>query len=655
MTRRAGRLGAGAAALSLLVGGAPQAVPGAEASGTRQAQAYQFYSLAQQSLLMRDYAGAVELLERAAVRDSSADLLMELAQLRFSLNDVGRAADLARQVAAANPGLGAPRKLLGDIDVSRAREGSEPEANLERAVDNYRAALVADPGDAAACQSLAEIYYETGRLEEAGGLLRTFSQAEPLDAGMSLLLGKVDLRTGRYEEAEQLLARIVERFPGNVEGADALAALYEYEKKFDKSIAVYTALLPNVPATAYLRDRLGSLQLRAGRFREAIAELEEGQRLDPGDGAGLLTLAQAFEAAGNTDAALSSYERLIEREPGNLEARFHRARLQEKEGDSEDALAGFRAIIDLSAGRGALSEREAAILALAHSQIGLIEMDSRNYDAAAQAFVKALDATAEPGPELFLLLGRAYLDGGKPEETRKVMVEAQKRFPDDLDLKVLRCEILIVRGEGAGARESYQSLLEDQKGSPEAYSKISEALLRQKRFGEAEAVLKEGTRRHPEDDGLLFARGAAMERLGRLGEAERLLAKAIRLNPKNAMALNYLGYMLADRGLKLKDSIEYVERALVLDPKNPAYLDSLGWAQFKLAQYEPAEKSLRGALRYDPSDPTIREHLGDLLMATGRRQEAVQEWERALARGHEEPERVKEKLQKARVAPKARE
>ena len=472
---------------------------------------------------------------------------------------------------------------------------------------------------------------------------------------MSLLLGKVDLRTGRYEEAEQLLARIAERFPGNVEGADALAALYEYEKKFDESIAVYTALLRNVPATAYLRDRLGSLHLRVGRFKEAIAELEEGQRLDPGDGAGLLTLAQAFEAAGNTDAALSSCERLIEREPGNLEARFHRARLQEKEGDSEDALAGFRAIIDLSAGRGALSEREAAILALAHSQIGLIEMDSRNYDAAAQAFVKALDATTEPGPELFLLLGRAYLDGGKPEETRKVMVEAQKRFPDDLDLKVLRCEILIARGEGAGARESYQSLLEDQKGSPEAYSKISEALLRQKRFGEAEAFLKEGTRRHPEDDGLLFARGAAMERLGRLGEAERLLAKAIRLNPKNAMALNYLGYMLADRGLKLKDSIEYVERALVLDPKNPAYLDSLGWAQFKLAQYEPAEKSLRDALRYDPSDPTIREHLGDLLMATGRPQEAVQEWERALARGHEEPERVKEKLQKARIAPKARE
>jgi len=84
------------------------------------------------------------------------------------------------------------------------------------------------------------------------------------------------------------------------------------------------------------------------------------------------------------------------------------------------------------------------------------------------------------------------------------------------------------------------------------------------------------------------------------------------------MALNYLGYMLADRGDKLNDSIAYVQRALALDPKNPAYLDSLGWAQFKLALYEPAEKNLRDALRYDQDDPAILEHLGDLLLATGR-------------------------------------
>ena len=114
------------------------------------------------------------------------------------------------------------------------------------------------------------------------------------------------------------------------------------------------------------------------------------------------------------------------------------------------------------------------------------------------------------------------------------------------------------------------------------------------------------------------------------------------------MALNYLGYMLADRGVKLKEALAYVQRALALDPGNAAYLDSLGWAQFRLALYPDAEKSLRAALASDGGDPTIREHLGDLLNATGREDEALREWQAALLRGPEEPERVRQKILKAR-------
>jgi Flp pilus assembly protein TadD len=119
------------------------------------------------------------------------------------------------------------------------------------------------------------------------------------------------------------------------------------------------------------------------------------------------------------------------------------------------------------------------------------------------------------------------------------------------------------------------------------------------------------------------------------------------------MALNYLGYMLADQGIRLADSVSFVERALSLDPENPAYLDSLGWALFKLERYAPAEEKLRAALRYDAADPAIREHLGDLLLATGREEEAVREWEAALKCGHEDPERIREKMAKAQERKKS--
>jgi tetratricopeptide (TPR) repeat protein len=620
----------------------------------RQAQAYEAYSMAQQALLKRDYAEALELLERAAALDATPDLLLELAQLHYALNDLDRAAALADQVTAAHSGLGEAHRLIADIAVSRARAGTDPEANLRRAIEHYRAALTSDPGDVTACQSLAELFFQTGNLEEAGTLLRGFGQGKPLDPTLALLLGKVDVRTGRYDEAEEILTRIVGRSPASLEAGDTLASLYEYQKKYDQAIAIYETLSQSGSPSAYLKGRLGTLNLRAGRYREAIALLEDAQRLDPGESNNLLALAQSYEGAGESAAALSSYDRLIERESGNLEARFYRARLQEKEGDSAAALAGFKEIIALSSGRGAVTDREAAILALSYSQIGLIELDSHRFDAAAEAFTHALDASDEPGAELFLLLARADLDGDKLDDAEKAAAEGTRRFPVDLDLKILRGEIVMARGDLAGARETFQSILSDSKGSPEAYTRVSEVFLRRKRFDEGEAILKEGIRLHPEDDGLLFERGAVMERQGRLGEAERSLSKAIRINPKNAMALNYLGYMLADRGLKLKESVGYVERAVGLDPKNPSYLDSLGWAQFKLSLYEPAEKNLRDALHYDRTDPTILEHLGDLLMATGRAEEALKTWESALEHGHEEAAKIKDKIERARATLKVR-
>ena len=640
-----------ACALLLAVGGASALARASTADPTgrvpTQPEAYYHYSLAQQLILDRDYMHALEQMENAVAKDSSPALLLELAQLRFSLNDLAGAADLAEKVAASDPGLGEAHRLLGDIHLSRARDGGDAEKQVGLAIDQYRAALIADPIDKETCRALAELYYHTGHLKEAGETLTAFARNVPLDSEMPLLMGKVYARTGRYADSENILRQVVSRAPGNLEASDALASLLEFEKKYEDAIAIYEAVLDEDTDSAYVRLRLGSLHLLAEQYKEAIRELERARTLDPTESRAILPLAQAYEGAGQVDDAFRTYQELIEKEPENLEARFHKSRLLQKEGKTAEALQGFQEIVDRAVGRGSLSEREGTILALAYSQIGLLELDGRQYVAAIESFTQALNNTDDPGPELFLLLGRADLEAGKPEEARHVSAEATRRFPADLDVKVFQGEVLMATGKETRAREYYLELLRDASWSSEAYGRVSEALLRQKRYSLAESFLKDAIRKHPEDDALLFARGAALERQGRAVEAERLLSRAIAINPKNAMALNYLGYMLADRGLKLKEALAYVRRALALDPKNAAYLDSLGWAQFRLADYDDAEKSLRAALSYDGEDPAIREHLGDLLNATGRPQEALHEWQAALQRGHEEPERVRKKILKA--------
>jgi tetratricopeptide (TPR) repeat protein len=125
------------------------------------------------------------------------------------------------------------------------------------------------------------------------------------------------------------------------------------------------------------------------------------------------------------------------------------------------------------------------------------------------------------------------------------------------------------------------------------------------------------------------------------------------------MVLNYLGYMLADRGLRLEEALSYIKKAAAQDPQNGAYLDSLGWAYYKMGKYELAEENLRKASMKISNDGTIQEHLADLYFKTGRLKLAAAHWERALEEWGKTPlpsdvdnsdvARVQKKLESAKV------
>jgi tetratricopeptide (TPR) repeat protein len=118
--------------------------------------------------------------------------------------------------------------------------------------------------------------------------------------------------------------------------------------------------------------------------------------------------------------------------------------------------------------------------------------------------------------------------------------------------------------------------------------------------------------------------------------------------PADAATQNYLGYMWADRGEKLDRAREMLEKAVAREPRNGAYLDSLGWVYFRLGRLDAAARNLSEAHRRDPDDATIEEHLGDLAERLGNRDEAIGHWERALTLKPDEPEKVRQKLERFR-------
>jgi tetratricopeptide (TPR) repeat protein len=153
-------------------------------------------------------------------------------------------------------------------------------------------------------------------------------------------------------------------------------------------------------------------------------------------------------------------------------------------------------------------------------------------------------------------------------------------------------------------------------------------------------------------------RGAMYEKMKKYDEAEAEFRKVLEKNPDNSSALNYLGYMLADRGVRLDEAQKMISRALELDPDNGAYLDSLGWVYFRQNKLEEAENYLKRSLEFIKNDPTVHDHLGDVYFKQGRLKEAVTQWQASLKQWEsnapadidpEQVAKITKKLESARV------
>jgi tetratricopeptide (TPR) repeat protein len=129
---------------------------------------------------------------------------------------------------------------------------------------------------------------------------------------------------------------------------------------------------------------------------------------------------------------------------------------------------------------------------------------------------------------------------------------------------------------------------------------------------------------------IYFLRGALDERQKHYDSSEEQFRKILAIDPDNAMTLNYLGYMLGDRGVKLDDALAMVQKAVQQEPQNGAYLDSLGWVYFKMGQYALAEANLRKATERMGNDPAVHDHMGELYEKTGRLKMAASQWEQSL-------------------------
>ncbi len=219
-----------------------------------------------------------------------------------------------------------------------------------------------------------------------------------------------------------------------------------------------------------------------------------------------------------------------------------------------------------------------------------------------------------------------------------------------------RAEALRRSGKPDTAIEVLESLAQTHGDLPLVHSSLGDALRQLERFEDAIVAYNAALERFDEEFSgqwfIYYARGISHERLGIWENAEADFRKALELNPEQPQVLNYLGYSLVEKQIKLDEALDMIERAVAARPDSGYIVDSLGWVLFRLGRYEEAVGHMERATELMPIDPIVNDHLGDVYWSVGRYLEAQFQWKRALsfvdygdASQEADPDRIRRKLE----------
>jgi tetratricopeptide (TPR) repeat protein len=176
---------------------------------------------------------------------------------------------------------------------------------------------------------------------------------------------------------------------------------------------------------------------------------------------------------------------------------------------------------------------------------------------------------------------------------------------------------------------------------------VSEAYAQTDQYEPALTILRDAVKSKPEEIDLQFELGSVYERSGDKKAAEKTFLSILDKHPDHAATLNYLGYMWAESGINLERAAEMLNRAVSQEPRNGAYVDSLGWVYFQQGKLDLAEKYLTDATRLLPRDATVHEHLGDVFAKRGDVHRALDLYRAALTL---EPEPKDEAKLRSKIA-----
>ncbi len=472
-----------------------------------------------------------------------------------------------------------------------------------------------------------EIAVGARALDEAIQSAQLWRELAPQSRAAAQMLETLWLGAGRLGDVEPMLAERLARARAEGTLPAAYAQLQRSMQRVqDRAGAWQTIRRLSEPDLGAAAARLARAQFAAGAgdFEASAAEAREAMRLAPDDEDAVVAAARAtHQLPGRKPEALDMLERFLQRQPMALEARYAYARLLLADGRAEDARAQLERALAQQPGSPAV------LFSLAQ-----LAYQGKQPDAARRYLQRYLDLPRSvPRDNAPALLFMAQLD----EEAGRLdaAVDWLSKVPrgdEFVPATVKRALLMGRQGKVEAAREVLRDApVTTQRERAQMVSAESQLLREAKRNQDAFDVLDKGLERMPDQPDLLYDHAMAAERIDRLPVMEASLRRLIALRPDHAHAYNALGYTFADRNVRLDEARTLIEKALQLLPDDAHILDSMGWVLFRLKDYPRALEYLRKAYDKLP-EAEIAAHLGEVLWAMGRRDEARALWREARGR-----------------------
>ena len=505
----------------------------------------------------------------------------------------------------------------------------------------------------------------------------------PKDALYQLLVAEVAGYRGEYSTAlEKYVDMALKTRDAGV--AQRAAMLAVYLKRYEEALTTSKIWVEQEPDSIEARRYLSEQLLRIGDMEQAIVHMEAIKNLG-----GLANFESFAYSAANMDdkgreVLLEAMSRMLAEYPGDEQLMFSKAVLLEQSGQLEEALQLANQLLVSKKDINVIVLKVNALKDLLRTDEALVFLESTLEELADKRRLRLIYARmlfeaerlvdaekqyeqvhqqAPNDSDILFALALISMEQGKDESAKgylNQMIRFNRRANeahyylgsiadknDKIPQAISEYKMVGPGREFLAAQVRIAALLADQgrlddarahlenqrANNPDRYNRLVmiEGQLLSERGHETEffELLEMVIKKQPENVELLYFRAMTGQSLGRLDVLERDLLRVIDIDPGNADAMNALGYTLADQTDRHDEALVLIERALEIKPNEAAFIDSLGWVQYRLENYKDAVTNLRKALSLFDNDE-VAAHLGEVLWVSGEQQEARNVWQKAL-------------------------